>query len=71
MQLTKPTLDVGLVTKDLPGARRFYAEVLGLSLFASGTDATRLSIGGHVLEIREALAGAERDQGGVDKATGM
>jgi catechol 2,3-dioxygenase-like lactoylglutathione lyase family enzyme len=72
MQLSKQTLDVGLVTKDLPAARQFYAEVMGFSLVAPAPGAaTRFLVGGHLLEIREAVVGAERDQGGVDRATGM
>lgn len=75
MKLSRPTLDVQLVTNDLARSWRFYAEMLDLQVVPALADedpseVVRFKIGGHVLEFIQCVD-AEPDAGGVGDACGM
>jgi catechol 2,3-dioxygenase-like lactoylglutathione lyase family enzyme len=76
MQLSKQTLDVGLVTGDVARARTFYTEVMGLAELPDAPrsgrpEHPRVMVGGHILELAAASAETERAAGGTGQAHGM
>ena len=73
-ELTKPTLDVGVVAHDVDGMRAFYGEVLGLELAPSipvaGGEVAVHRVGTSTVKLWCLETPPPRGDGGVDAAIG-
>ena len=74
LDLTEPTLDVGIVAHDTAGMRRFYAEVLGLDLAPEipvpGGQVVVHRVGSSAVKLWCTNSPPDADEGGIDAAIG-
>lgn len=78
LNITKPALDLGIITRDAEPMLKFYRDLLGLELEAvlpmpSGGSMHRLKVGASILKIvqLDRAPAADLIPGGIPAATGM
>jgi catechol 2,3-dioxygenase-like lactoylglutathione lyase family enzyme len=76
MELSRPELDVGVATPDLPGAKAFYRDLLGFEELPGASmgelgQMARLRAGNHGIKLYDFSRPPEKVEGGTDKANGM
>lgn len=77
IELSKPSIDIGIITRDAGPMLAFYRDTLGLEFegtipMPSGGDMHRLKVGGSVLKIVQLSRAPQADAapGGIPAATG-